>query len=171
MEDDFDLTNLKKKKRVNSRAKGNSFERKVAKILNERFNTKDFSRTPGSGAFATTHTLPKHLKIYGDLITPEKFRFVIECKKGYNKENLSSLFSKKSEFWKFIKQAEKDSENSGKPFMILLQQDRKEIMCIRKDCFHVLPPEVIEVKIKNYSIFLLTDFLILDDEYFLDSEE
>ena len=171
MEDDFDLTNLKKKKRLNSRAKGNSFERKVAKILNERFNTKDFSRTPGSGAFATTHSLPKHLKIYGDLITCENFRFVIECKKGYNKENLSSLFSKKSEFWKFIKQAEKESENSEKPFIILLQQDRKEVMCVVKNFHHTLNPEILEVKIKNYSIFLLSDLLTLDDEYFLDPIE
>jgi Holliday junction resolvase len=110
MEDDFDFSNLKKKKRVNSRTKGSSFERSICKILNERFNTTEFSRSPGSGAFATTHSLPEHLKIYGDLITPEKFKFCIECKKGYNHLNLYSLYNYSSEFWKFIEQCEKDSK-------------------------------------------------------------
>ena len=86
----FDLTSLiaNKKKRKNSRTKGNSFERKVSHILNTHFNTTEFMRSPGSGAFSTTHKLPDHLKFSGDLITPKNFRFIIECKKGYNKENL-----------------------------------------------------------------------------------
>ena len=55
-----------KKKRINSRRKGNAFERKMASQLNERFGTKEFARTPGSGAYATTHqNLPEHLKILG----------------------------------------------------------------------------------------------------------
>ena len=91
MEDNFDISALKKKKKVNSRAKGSTFERQIAKMFNEKFNTKEFSRTPGSGAFATTHSLPDHLKIYGDLITPQNFKFCIECKKGYNDINLYSL--------------------------------------------------------------------------------
>ena len=82
MEDKYDLTSLRKKpKRKNSRTKGNTFERHIAKTLNDRFETTEFSRSPGSGAFATTHTLPEHLKIYGDLITPQNFKFCIECKK------------------------------------------------------------------------------------------
>ena len=85
MNDNYDLSNLRKKpKRKNSRTKGNTFERQIAKALNDRFDTTEFSRSPGSGAFATTHSLPDHLKIYGDLITPQKFKFCIECKKGYN---------------------------------------------------------------------------------------
>ena len=52
-----------KKKRVNSKRKGSTFERNIAKILNERFNTKEFARTPGSGAFGTTHkNLPHYFK-------------------------------------------------------------------------------------------------------------
>ena len=33
MKDDYDVTPLKKKKKLNSRAKGNRFENKIAKIL------------------------------------------------------------------------------------------------------------------------------------------
>ena len=99
MEDNYDISKLKKKKKVNSRTKGASFERQIATMLNKRFNTKEFSRTPGSGAFATTHNLPEHLKLHGDLITPKNFRYCIECKKGYNKENLYSLDNYRSDFW------------------------------------------------------------------------
>jgi len=99
MKDDYDLSQLRKKpKRKNSRTKGNTFERQVAKILNDRFKTTEFSRSPGSGAFATTHSLPEHLKIYGDLITPQKFKYCIECKKGYNNLNLYSLYNYSSDF-------------------------------------------------------------------------
>jgi len=130
MKDNYDISALKKKKRVNSKAKGSSFERSIAKILNDRFNTTEFSRTPGSGAFATTHTLPDHLKIYGDLITPQNFKYCIECKKGYNKENLYSLYNYSSDTWKFIKQCEKDSEKCQKIPMVIFKQDRQKTLAI-----------------------------------------
>ena len=131
MEDDYDLSQLRTKpKRKNSRTKGNTFERQIAKALNDRFKTTEFSRSPGSGAFATTHTLPEHLKIYGDLITPDKFKYCIECKKGYNNLNLYSLYNYSSEFWKFIEQSEKDSEKCSKIPMVIFKQDRQPILAI-----------------------------------------
>ncbi len=100
MKDDFDLSNLRKKpKRKNSRAKGAAFENKVAKILNNRFNTSEFSRTPGSGAFATTHKLPDHLKLHGDLITPKNFKFIIECKKGKTRQVLTLFLTYNVKTW------------------------------------------------------------------------
>ncbi len=101
-----------KKRRVNSKRKGSNFERKIAKILNERFKTKEFSRTPGSGAFATSHkNLPKNLQIQGDLITPTTFPFVIECKNGYDVQ-LDDLFKRKSDFKSFISQAQNDASHA-----------------------------------------------------------
>lgn len=134
MRDDYDLSELKskKKKRVNSRTKGNTFERKVAAILNTRFNTDEFCRSPGSGAFATTHKLPDHLQIYGDLITPKSFKFIIECKKGYNKENLCGFFRENSEIRSFIRQALRDSIKSKKSFLVIFQQDRQQVLSIFK---------------------------------------
>ena len=82
MKDIVNLEKLKKKKRVNSKAKGGAFERQIAKLLNEQFKTKEFNRTPGSGAFATTHDLPEHITVAGDLITPLNFKFCIECKRA-----------------------------------------------------------------------------------------
>ena len=87
-------------------------------------------RSPGSGAFSTTHNLPEHLKFSGDLITPKNFRFIIECKKGYNKENLGSTFNTKSDLLNFIQQADRDARKIQKQFLIVFQQDRKDMLCI-----------------------------------------
>ena len=129
MKDNYDLKNIRQQpKRKNSRAKGHTFERQIAKMLNNRFNTTVFSRTPGSGAFATTHTLPSHLKIYGDLITPLEFNYCIECKKGYNNINLYSLYNNSSILWDFLDQCQKDSKKCKKVPMMILKQDRKPIL-------------------------------------------
>ena len=130
MEDNYDISALKKKKRKNSRAKGSTFERQIANTLNDRFNTSEFSRSPGSGAFATTHSLPDYLKIYGDLITPENFKYCIECKKGYNKENLYSLYNYSSPFWGFLDQCLKDSDKCDKIPMVIFKQDRQPTLAI-----------------------------------------
>ena len=133
MNDDFDLDKLRKKagkKRINSKAKGSRFERKIADLLNKRFNTTDFCRTPGSGAFATTHSLPDHLKIYGDLITPKNFRYCLELKSGYNKEGICNLFKSNSIISDMIAQAKRDSEKSSKKFLLIIGQDRSDAIVI-----------------------------------------
>ena len=165
MKDNYDISALKKKKRVNSRAKGSSFERSIAKILNDRFNTTEFSRTPGSGAFATTHTLPAHLKIYGDLITPQNFKYCIECKKGYNKENLYSLYNYSSDFWKFIDQCEKDSEKCQKIPLVIFKQDRQQTLAIVPYDILYQSNNYIEIHKENkiYRIYLFNDLLKEND--------
>ena len=131
MQDKYDLTKLRKKpKRKNSRAKGARFENKLKEILNKHFNTNEFSRTPGSGAFASTHTLPEHLQIHGDIITPQNFKFVIEAKSGYNGCDLQGALSPKNEIYSFIKQASKDGVSAKKPYILLFGQDRRGILCI-----------------------------------------
>ena len=132
MKDDYDLTNLQKeeKKRTNSKAKGSRFERKIATMFNDRFKTTEFSRTPGSGAFATTHSLPEHLQIYGDLIAPKNFIYNIECKKGYKNIKINNLLDYSSQLYKFINQCEKDAQKCKKEPMLLFQQDRQPILAV-----------------------------------------
>lgn len=176
MKDDFDLDRLRKKagkKRINSKAKGNRFERKIADILNERFKTKDFCRSPGSGAFATTHTLPDYMKIHGDLITPKNFRFSIEIKKGYNKEGVSNLFKSNSIISDMIAQAKRDSEKSKKNILLILGQDRKDsIVITNQNICHIenMCSYFIEMKLDNvkYYCLKLVDLLdhLLDYEFF-----
>lgn len=130
MEDNYNLENLKKPKKINSRRKGNKFENDIAKLLNKTFDTDDFMRTPGSGAFATTHKLPKHLIIHGDLITPLKFKFIIECKKGYNNLNLYDLLNYTSQLHNFSGQNQKSCKEVGKASLVILKQDRKKELAL-----------------------------------------
>ena len=173
MEDNYDISKLKTKKRVNSRAKGSTFERTIAKTLNDRFNTSEFSRSPGSDAFATTHTLPEHLKIYGDLITPEKFKYCIECKKGYNKESLYSLYNYSSEFWGFLNQCEKDSEKCCRIPLVIFKQDRHPILAIipsyNKPKSNLKYIEIAKgpENLAQYRIYMFEDLLACDDSFWL----
>jgi hypothetical protein len=168
MKDDFDVTPLKKKKKVNSRAKGNRFENKIAKILNERFDTKEFCRTPGSGAFATTHTLPEYLKVYGDLITPEKFKYVIECKKGYDGEQVSDLLNPKSTISKMIDQAHRDSKKSSKKFLLIIGQNRQEPVAITNQTDLPVKGWMFKGYIDELEIamFKMCDLLCVEDTHF-----
>jgi hypothetical protein len=168
MKDDFDVTPLKKKKKLNSRAKGNRFENKIAKTLNERFNTKEFCRTPGSGAFATTHTLPEYLKVYGDLITPEKFKYVIECKKGYDGEQVSDLLNPKSTISKMIGQAHRDSKKSSKKFLLIIGQNRQEPIAITNQTDLPVKGWMFKGYIDDLELamFRMDDLMRINDSYF-----
>ena len=173
MEDNYDISALKKKKRKNSRTKGSTFERSIAKLLNDRFNTTEFSRTPGSGAFASTHTLPDHLKIYGDLITPQNFKYCIECKKGYNNINLYSIYNYSSEFWSFLEQCEKDSHKCGKIPMLIFKQDRQPTLAVVPSYihYHTTPIKYIQIMksdLVKYRIYLLEDLLKQSDFCWMD---
>lgn len=170
MKDDFDVSPLKKKKKVNSRAKGNRFENKIAKMLNERFNTEEFCRSPGSGAFATTHKLPEYLKIYGDLITPEKFKFIIECKKGYNEEQISELLNPKSTTLKMIAQAHRDSKKSSRKFLLIIGQNRRDPIAITNEMSLPVKGPTLKGSFEDLevSMFRLSDLLSIKDSYFLD---
>jgi len=168
MKDEFDISPLKKKKKVNSRAKGNRFENKIAKILNERFKTKEFCRSPGSGAFATTHTLPEYLKIYGDLITPERFKYVIEIKKGYNEERVSELLNPKSQIFNMIAQAHRDSKKSSRKFLLIIGQDRRDPMAITNQLGLPVSGSKISGTFDDVDVemFRLDDLLQIPDAYF-----
>lgn len=157
MKDNFDISNLKRPKKINSRTKGNTFERKVCKLLNAKFNTEEFQRSPGSGAFGTTHTLPAYLQIHGDIITPSNFLWTIECKKGYNKISLGDLFSKDCEIYKFYQQAERACSKSLKEPLLIIQQDRKDVLCVFKSSLYLY----FGIKLPHYdlSIGLFEDFL------------
>ena len=169
MKDNYDISALKKKKKVNSRAKGSTFERQIAKILNDRLGTTEFSRTPGSGAFATTHSLPDHLKIYGDLITPQNFKYCLECKKGYNNQNLYSLYNHSSDFWKFIEQCQKDSEKCGKIPMVIFKQDRQPTLAIIPSHVVVESNNYIEIHKEGqyYRVYMFDDLLREEDSLWM----
>lgn len=86
-----DRVTQKRKKRVDSKAKGKTFERKIAKLLSEWFYSfsgipNGFLRAPLSGASwgganrAKLSGTSKNLQQPGDILTPEGCAVVIECK-------------------------------------------------------------------------------------------
>ena len=157
-----------KKRRVNSKRKGASFERKIANLLNKRFNTTEFNRTPGSGAFGSTHALPQHLIVHGDLITPQNFKYVIECKNGYNVD-LEDLFRGKSPFYSFIEQARKDAIKVNRDWMVIYKKDRKKELVVVSSQEGLQSPfdsldNYLLVKGKYY-VYLLQDVLALPEHY------
>lgn len=172
MQDNYDIKKLVgKKKRVNSRNKGATFERQVASLLNDRFSTKEFSRTPGSGAFATTHSLPDYLTIYGDLITPKNFSFCIECKKGYNNLKLNHILDYSSELWKFLDQCDRDAQKISDPNvypMVIFKQDRQKTLVFTKKFFSLeIEPHIIIAKSgePHWAMYYFDDLLQIEDWY------
>ena len=117
-------------------------------------------RTPGSGAFATTHKLPKHLQIEGDLITPKNFMFLIECKKGY-KFTISDLMNTTSEFWNIVRKLEHQSIKQDKNSLLIFQQDREHIYCL-------ITSDLIDKEKDWLGILKVHGYSILEIEYFLE---
>lgn len=178
------LKNSEKKKKINSGRKGKSGERGVVKILNNRFesylkqNPKagSFSRSVGSGnRWSQTSVLPKHAQdtFTGDLVCPEGFKFVLECKTGYNDVDLFTCFGEKcTELDVFIGQVKNDSIRAEKIPMLIWKKDRKEHVaflsikdidcdqCV-KDCFNK----------KIQSLLFYKDWIGLNLDYILSFED
>ena len=50
----------------------------------------------------------------GTQLGKKKFKFCIECKKGYNDQTIYSLLDYNSKIWQFIEQSEKDAKKLKK---------------------------------------------------------
>ena len=75
--------------KVNSKAKGSSFERDISKLLSEIYNTpKGFSRSAGSGnrfggknsVNLNIHNRQSSKAQLGDIQTPDSIDLIVECK-------------------------------------------------------------------------------------------
>ena len=159
---------------MNSKNKGNSFERKIANRLSVRFELitgikQSFRRNPDSGSFfggtnqkrTITHNIEK--ASFGDIICPGNFVYNIECKHYSKSPSFSSILSqnvKQLDDW--IKQAEQDSKNINKKLAIIIKYNNVEEF--------VLVDELISNKghitYKNYFLITLTHFLDLPDNIF-----
>ena len=122
---------------VNSIKKGKRGEREVAKLFSEWWGG-EFSRTPDSGAFMTTHTkavIESGNDLSGDLITPADFPFNVEVK-----------LRKEIDLWEIVRtptlnkdeallkdnlitwwyQSEYDASYSKKIPMVIMKENRKQ---------------------------------------------
>ena len=132
-----------KKKKVNGKNKGNRTELNLCKLLTKYFG-KDFVRSVGSGNRWSQANLSETAKqVYsGDICVPEEFKWVIECKGGYEDdmhlENILNGDDGLSRLDEFIEQVSKDAEYCKRKPIILWKRNRKPwIAMIKSDeCDH-----------------------------------
>lgn len=172
MDDDFEIDNIfenfeHKKKKVNGKKKGNRVELELCKKLTSFFNST-FSRSIGSGnRWSQVSNMPSHAKqtLTGDICVPENFKWVIECKGGYDDDvDFSSVLDNGcSRIDEFIKQSKHDAETSGRLPIIMWKRSRKPwVAIIRQD-------DLEDFDFKFYMIY--KDWIILSLDSILKTTE
>lgn len=170
---------MAKKKRIiksmNAKNKGNSFERKIANMLSNKFESKynksqTFRRNPDSGSYfgglnesrmSTHHESSVNI---GDIISPPDFKFTIECKHYQSPPNISALISQHVPQWdKWIEQALSDANKIDKNFLLIIKYNRIPEFVIT-DC-----KKFSGMSYKNYLIMPLNDLLEYENDEFFDS--
>ena len=161
---------------VNGKNKGNSFERKMANLLSERFKTvtgidQAFRRNPDSGSFfgasnqrrTETHDLD-HAN-FGDLLCPKNFNFSVECKHYKSGPTFAALVKGNITQWdKWLGQASQDAKNSKKEMMLIVKYNGvEEIVFLDSELDRVIQPSMIY---QTYFIYKLSDILTLGDKFF-----
>lgn len=156
-----------KKKKINSKSKGNRVELELSKILTERFN-KEFKRVPMSGGWATynknSNIREDALEILaGDIMCPPEFKFSIESKgrQDFNFWNLLNEDTIHLEIDDWIYQAEQDSKIKHTFPLIYVKVDRRKP-------FVLFPKKLYEGKITygDYTILRFDYFLQFEDSFF-----
>lgn len=162
---------------VNSKNKGNTFERKIANLLSERFAAhtgieKSFRRNADSGSFfggsnqrrTSTHDTSK--ATFGDIICPEDFKFSIECKHYKTPPTFVSLVNQKCTFIdKWIEQGEQDAKSGDKRLMVIMKFNNvPEMVIVDKGVSDLTPI----INYGAYSMYPLDDFLAQSDGLFFD---
>ena len=160
---------------MNSKNKGNSFERKMANTLSKKFEpvynkTQAFRRNPDSGSFfgglnetrvATHHEASAH---FGDIIVPPDFKFCIECKHYKDPPLLAAFLTQSISQWdKWIEQATADARKANKDFLLIIKYNRvPEIVITENNLYNGLP-------YKEYWVSQLTTVLSKPNSDFIES--
>jgi len=135
-----------------SKAKGASFEAKIADILTKEFG-KDFKRVPLSGALEW---------MKGDIICIEDtawFPYTVECKHYATIDWNSLLTAKSNDMYSFWKQTLREAEVMKKLPLLIFRWDRSKDFVAYNDSIQV--ESYIEVKSfgYNFKVCLLDDWL------------
>jgi len=129
-----------RKKKINSKAKGDRGELKACKILTDFFGIK-FNKVPRSGGFGTTHQLEQNALdvLIGDIITPQGFLFTLENKSGYDIDLINFFCSKytskkkssdKTLIHTFLDQSVRDAVRASKIPAVIYTKDRRPSLLI-----------------------------------------
>jgi hypothetical protein len=160
---------------INSKSKGNTFERKIANLFSERFKLvtgkdQSFRRNIDSGSFfggtnnkrTLTHDLDK--AIFGDIISPNNFKYSIECKHYATTPSLAAIFKQSCKEWdKWIAQAFQDGDAANRIPIIIVKYNKIEELIILSD----LPDNLsFIVRYKKCYVATLSAFLELENSSF-----
>lgn len=168
---------------INSKQKGNRFERDVANALSERFAAytgipQSFRRNADSGSFwggsnkGRKDQYDTDFAIYGDLVCPRDFRFTIECKNYKDAPPLSALVAQKITQWDtWLGQANQDAAECGKDSLVIIKYNRTEIFCLlEKNLLNNACISPILCYNTNIGVSL-SELLKLDDDFFYRKDE
>lgn len=161
--------------KINGKNKGNSFERKIATQLSERFAQalgieKGFRRNSDSGSYfggsnksrVAQHDMDR--AIFGDLICPVNFLYSIECKHYKSSPSFQSFINKDVSQWDtWLKQAEQDATNANKKIMLIVKYNGVNEIVFVKENLNLDPV----FNYKGFNVYKLSDFLSLSDNLFL----
>lgn len=145
--DDYEVDDIfdndVKRKKKNSKNKGGRGELALVKILNKRFDSQEFSRVSGSGNRWSQVQFVKRDYI-GDIVSPDNFKFVIECKFGYDDIDVYRVVTEgHSQIDSFLKQAKDDAKRA----------DRTPLLCwkrTRRPWLAFFRPKDINIEVKQY---------------------
>ena len=151
---------------VNGKAKGNSFERMIANYLSEQFKDllgkeKMFQRNSDSGSYfggknqnrIQTHAV-EHQN-FGDILTPDTFNYVVECKSYKEPMSLKMILtqsSKKLDEW--ISQVEQDAVNADKKPLLIVKYNNVPVFVMVKNDYL----DILKFKYKNYNAYDMDEF-------------
>jgi hypothetical protein len=130
------MAEIIKKKRVASKAKGNTNERAICKILATELPPFKFIRSQGSGAIVGGKNFELNAHLYSqealhyfvsDIICSnekdvgKKFRWVIEAKAYKDAEKLEVFLNKKSKVYLWLEEVRIDAEKISKEGMVIFK--------------------------------------------------
>lgn len=143
---------------VNSKKKGNTFERTISNKLSELYESiinvkQGFRRNIDSGSFfggknqkRKDEYLDEH-QHFGDIIPPDKFIYSIECKAYKTAPNFNVILKQECKQWDvWIEQAERDACNANKKPLLIVKYNNNEIMVFTKEKNNSL------LRYKNYYV-------------------
>ena len=162
--------------KVNGKNKGNSFERKMANMLSERFAAvtgleKSFRRNADSGSFfggsnmyrAQQHDLDN--ACFGDLMCPKNFKYAVECKHYKTAPSFQSVIAKEVTQWdKWIEQSDQDAKNSDKLSLLIIKYNNVPEFVLLSNKLEI--SEVLQYK--GRYMYTLASVLALTDDNFFD---
>ena len=152
-----------RKKKINSKAKGDRGELKACKILTDFFGIK-FNKVPRSGGFGTTHQLEQNALevLTGDILTPQGFLFTLENKSGYDIDLINFFCSKhtskkkssdKTLIYTFLDQSVRDAVRVSKiPAVIYTKDRRPPLLIIPLNNFS--GEKVLKEKLSKFELYL-----------------